>query len=1718
AAQWAIFLSQRVVLFVLAATSALGAKRAGDLKQSSVYLNQLMAFATISTAIMAAVMQTQTAKDMKSDTVHFLFNATMAVAETSSGQGSLGTASSQCLLSYLGYGKRGSHLLDVAARLHGAVAAVLVALLSLAKDSRAALIAGLNCFLPSIAADFGKYLVCQGPNSRFRLEPDDGSGFQGLECPFLPSGPRILGAAQVLGGFALCFGAALWTWPPDPLPSHVVFLTSKYKPEHALFETERLVRKMLLTFIGAFLPIASSPALQMTGLGAVILTSLLSYTAFHPYNTPEWIEIILLSTAMYMIVSVSGLPPAGKLANEFHWGHSVRTQQAIIITTAAVAGISMSARVVTELLKVAAWGHDVFGAPVLLASWQRLGAFQLARLMSGNANAEANASELEVKDVQSRGQMKSWLSHEQAGLPPCDDTLPVDGSSTVDSALTLSACTWRASGVQVTLGAPLTFRGDLVLQGELQITGAKELDRPCITVLGNLTLVDARVSFIDCVQKDNDKDDTKKEASGLEMENGGVLFVQEDLSAFNSSIAFKNCRAYSGKGGGLHAKNFLLEQSKADFDNCTAPLSGYRGRGGGAYIEETFRMNANSSATFRGCSAMHGGGLRAKSFHLEQSKAEFDSCKAKFNYIGGGGGAYIEETFRMNANSSATFRGCSGAHGGGLRAESFLLEQSNADFDNCSGGGADVVETFRMNANSSATFRGCSDNLFSFACVEQTETTCADARCNVAWACWANACSCRAEACGLLKVASCLVAIVVVWGQWETLQGIGMHWVFGDVRHLPVARSFVVFSFFEAGEGGGLFAKSFLLEQSKADFDNCTRSGESGFGGGANIEEAFRMNANSSASFRGCSARGGGGLRAQSFLLEQSKADFDNCTASGFGGGAHIEEAFLLNANGSASFRGCSAVGGGGLRAQSFLLEQSKADFDNCTASGHRGSGGGAYVEEAFRINASSSASFRGCSARDGGGLRAQSFLLEQSKADFDNCTASGTDGGGARIEKAFRMNVNSSATFQGCFGRHGGGLHVENFLQAAESTAEFDNCTAQGFGGGLYANSYFQAGNSSAQFERCVAKLGGGLCTFQLASNGSMLFGRCEADEGGGIYVGDGGNVHHNGNLSFEECNAWNFGGGISSKAGTGRFRDLLFKRCTAGAFAAAFTAGVNDADVHVKELSLLESGASNVKDIIVAGALTIDSAELRTSSTFGTYISAQSLVLAGVMDCTNTTTCVFYANTTRATGFRCPVGMGVVDHEALHDFGCLACEPGTTQIFNGSNRSCSACPDGARECLAGRLKLEPGLMVEQTNVSHTLHCPSEAACPGGQLPQGTAMCEAGYEGRGCANCRKGFAMGDSSVLSCTACSDETRVQAAQWAIFLSQRVVLFVLAATSALGSKRAGDLKQSSVYLNQLMAFATISTAIMAAVMQTQTAKDMKSDTVHFLFNATMAVAETSSGQGSVGTASSQCLLSYLGYGTTLWGSHLLDVAVAAVLVALLSLAKDGRAALIAGLNCFLPSIAADFGKYLVCFRLERDDGSGFQGLECPFLPSGSPIVGAAQVLGGFALCFGAALWTWLRLSRSTEDPLPSHVVFLTSKYKPEHALFETERLVRKMLLTFIGAFLPIASSPALQMTGLGAVILTSLISYMAFNPYHTPEWNRIEIILLSTAMYMIVSVSGLLANEFHWGHSVRTQQAIIITTAAVAGVASISMSARVVTELLREHFQTARQEGK
>ncbi|CAE7227608.1 pmpB, partial [Symbiodinium pilosum] len=132
--------------------------------------------------------------------------------------------------------------------------------------------------------------------------------------------------------------------------------------------------------------------------------------------------------------------------------------------------------------------------------------------------------------------------------------------------------------------------------------------------------------------------------------------------------------------------------------------------------------------------------------------------------------------------------------------------------------------------------------------------------------------------------------------------------------------------------------------------------------------------------------------------------------------------------------------------------------------------------------------------------------------------------------------------------------------------------------------------------------------------------------------------------------------------------------------------------------------------------------------------------------------------------------------------------------------------------------------------------------------------------------------------------------------------------------------------------------------------------------------------------------------------------------------------------------------------------------------PFLPGGGSMpIAVAKVLGGLALCLAAALFTWLQMCRSTEDPPPSHVLFLTGKYKEPYRFFETERLLRKTAITFIGGLLPIAASPALQMGCLGVIVLISLTLYMFCQPYNNKAWNRTEISLLLMSAFLIVIVA-------------------------------------------------------
>jgi len=138
----------------------------------------------------------------------------------------------------------------------------------------------------------------------------------------------------------------------------------------------------------------------------------------------------------------------------------------------------------------------------------------------------------------------------------------------------------------------------------------------------------------------------------------------------------------------------------------------------------------------------------------------------------------------------------------------------------------------------------------------------------------------------------------------------------------------------------------------------------------------------------------------------------------------------------------------------------------------------------------------------------------------------------------------------------------------------------------------------------------------------------------------------------------------------------------------------------------------------------------------------------------------------------------------------------------------------------------------------------------------------------------------------------------------------------------------------------------------------------------------------------------------------------------------------------------------------------------------MPPGVP---AAVLLALMLLCFVLATVGWTKVAYSKTLPAPKHVLYLSNAYKPEYAAWETERLLRKMCLKLLCAFLPPSLSPSLHMTGASIILLASLGSYLLLSPYKVELWNRSESALLTLALVMTCLSSCLISNELDWGHS-------------------------------------------
>ena len=333
-----------------------------------------------------------------------------------------------------------------------------------------------------------------------------------------------------------------------------------------------------------------------------------------------------------------------------------------------------------------------------------------------------------------------------------------------------------------------------------------------------------------------------------------------------------------------------------------------------------------------------------------------------------------------------------------------------------------------------------------------------------------------------------------------------------------------------------------------------------------------------------------------------------------------------------------------------------------------------------------------------------------------------------------------------------------------------------------------------------------------------------------------------------------------------------------------------------------------------------------------------------------------------------RCPWGSFL--RQSQDSIDCVPCGEGYFHVDPNSSKPCVACPVDSKECLPHKLKMRRGFMLQNLRnetMTELLACPNPSACRG-EAPG--SMCQAGYLGAGCAQCDGGYTPSDSNVLTCVKCAETAMLHVAQVVLWLAKLAVFFGLAAKSVLGSTIPA--KASSVYLNQLISFSTLSGTVVSALLQTPIGQEMQAGAMGIVFGVAGLITDLGSGQGGGDSAgqSLQCSLAYAGLQPAIWKGNVAFVLVAFGMMSGLAGLKGSQVALVVGANCFLPTLMTHFGRQLVCYRLSE---AADKLLECPHVPT---------FPGGFSfvLCMAigsasAVVYAWWRLYPKAQEILGS-----------------------------------------------------------------------------------------------------------------------------------------------
>ncbi|CAE7873792.1 ANKRD50 [Symbiodinium microadriaticum] len=867
----------------------------------------------------------------------------------------------------------------------------------------------------------------------------------------------------------------------------------------------------------------------------------------------------------------------------------------------------------------------------------------------------------------------------------------------------------------------------------------------------------------------------------------------------------------------------------------------------------------------------------------------------------------------------------------------------------------------------------------------------------------------------------------------------------------------------DAVKGGGCIDVGELeLQISSMELNSC----ESLWSGGALLSRQQVSLRKSAVSTTSCEAKGSGGgiaLLAGDVILENSNVSFARCEAGTSGGGLWLGDGKLNVVGGMLSFNQCRCK-----------------DFGGCL---NVVKGGGRSIQTAAIQLSRTTAIFRDCTAGEsGGGLRIGegSLFLENTSAQFMNCKAFHGYGGAVFLKKAYPVSTairnggiwlhHSSTTIQGCTaGMSGGGFGINcGSAWVVGGALSFDNCTASRMSGGALRISNGDAwlGSSEARFADCSAKLFGGAV--------SVANGR----------------INHEGGAALE------------------------FRRTSAGRGSAMYvSSGARLRTVHVEEC--IDSSKTPVA--IDAGNVTLDRLAFVYGSSRLVYVQAGDHLNAIELDCAQVDGCHAISRTCRVDIARCAAGFQRLG-DAGH-VGCDACPAGTFQLFLAKNPTCLRCPMNARICNGTYLEMKPGFMIEVPpdtseftstselhRLSHDHHCPNMAACPGGHIASTgqSPMCSEAYTGIACGYPSPGYGLSDAIPGVYIRCPSTWPTWWFQVLYMASTNIIIFCVAMRGALLAKKGR--KRSAVLLNQAMSFATVSASCLSAVMQTRTFGLLQRGIRDTWFWSELVV-EFLQGNSNNNGSSMDCVGAFLGLPRDLHFVSVMNAALPTLLVAL-GCFVDPWLSIVIGSNCFLPAVCGSLGRFLVFFRT-NPDGKLIQ----PNLPQGFP---GAPLLIPFliAFCFGGVITLWNWAAHSKADPKPTHVAFLTSAYKEQFAAFETERLVRKMLLMTLRMCCPIAWAPALQLTGTMVVLALALAAYLKLQPYQEDVFNLLEAKLLLSSVVMSALASCVVAQDLYpWSRSDWLDISMVAVIGMLATFGAVMMMHAIGEAMLaeRQHEQ-------